>query len=246
MFPIRDLSPSRGTALVTILLIVLNIVAFFGWQPHGDHDAELDFLYRRAAVACEVTRFAPISIVDLREGECVPDQAPALFPEKQVALSVVVSMFLHGGLLHLLGNMWFLWIFGDNIEEAFGHLGYALMYLVTGVGATLVFSVLHMDSVDPLIGASGAIAGVLGAYLVLFPKGWVLALWFVWVVPVPAVLFLGLWFVGQFNVVTEGVAWEAHVAGFVIGAGIALLFRRPLLRRTRPPSRELPRTFRAG
>lgn len=246
MFPIRDLSPSRGTALVTIALIVLNVAAFFGWQPHGDHDAEFDFLYARAAVACEVIRFAPISIVDLQEGACVPDQAPALFPEKQVALSVVVSMFLHGGLLHLLGNMWFLWIFGDNIEEAFGHLGYALMYLVCGVGATLVFSVLHMNSVDPLIGASGAIAGVLGAYLVLFPKGWVLALWFVWVVPVPAVLFLGLWFVGQFGVATEAVAWEAHVAGFVIGAAIALLFRRPLVRRTRPPSRELPRTFRTG
>ena len=245
MFPLRDLNPSRGTAIVTIALIVVNVAAFIGWQPHGDPQAEAEFLYQRAAVACEVTGFAPISVVDLDEGRCVPDRSPALFPAKQIPLSVLTSMFLHGGLLHLLGNMWFLWIFGDNIEEAFGHLGYLAMYLVAGIGATLAFSVLHMRSVEPLIGASGAIAGVLGAYLVLFPRGWVLALWFLGIVPVPAVLFLGLWFLGQFGVATVGVAWEAHVAGFVIGAAIAWLFRAPLLRRVRGPSRELPRTFRA-
>jgi membrane associated rhomboid family serine protease len=246
VFPIRDLNPSRGTALVTIVLILINVVAFFAWQPHGDPQAEAKFLYQRAAVACEVTGLAPISIVDLDEGRCVSDRSPALFPSKQIPLSIFVSMFLHGGLLHLLGNMWFLWIFGDNIEEAFGHLGYLLMYLAAGVGATLAFSVLHMNSVDPLIGASGAIAGVLGAYLVLFPKGWVLALWFLGIVPVPAILFLGLWFLGQFSVATEGVAWEAHVAGFVIGAGIALLLRRRLLRGIGAPSRDVPRTWRAG
>ena len=246
MFPIRDLNPSRGTALVTIALILVNVATFFAWQPHGDPQAEAEFLYRRAAVACEVTGLAPISVVDLDAGRCVPDRSPALFPTKQIGLSILVSMFLHGGLLHLLGNMWFLWIFGDNIEEAFGHLGYLLMYLVAGIGATLGFSLLHADSVEPLIGASGAIAGVLGAYLVLFPRGWVLALWFLGIVPVPAVLFLGLWFLGQFGVATEGVAWEAHVVGFVIGAAIALLFRARLLRGMSAPTREAPRTWRTG
>ena len=246
MFPLRDLNPSRGTAIVTIALVALNLAAFFIWQPHTSQQAETEFLYRRAAVACEVTRLVPVSSVDVQSGQCVDEHVTPLFPSKNIALSVLVSMFLHGGLLHLLGNMWFLWIFGDNIEEAFGHLGYLLLYLLAGVGATLAFSLLHADSVDPLIGASGAIAGVLGAYLVLFPKGWVLALWFLGIIPVPAVVFLGLWFVGQFSVATEAVAWEAHVAGFVIGALVALALRGRLLAGMRGPTRLTSRAWRQG
>ena len=244
MFPLRDLNPSPGTAIVTIVLVALNLAAFFIWQPHTTQNAEIEFLYQRAAVACEVTGFVPVSSIDLQSGECVQENVTPLFPSKNIALSVLVSMFLHGGLLHLLGNMWFLWIFGDNIEEAFGHIGYLLLYLFAGVGATLAFALLHADSVEPLIGASGAIAGVLGAYLVLFPKGWVLALWFLGIIPVPAIVFLGLWFVGQFSVATEGVAWEAHVAGFVIGALVALLLRGRLLSRMRGTTRLTPRAWR--
>ena len=103
---------------------------------------------------------------------------------------------------------------------------------------------LHADNVDPLIGASGAIAGVLGAYLVLFPKGWVLALWFLGIIPVPAIVFLGLWFIGQFSVATPGVAWEAHVGGFLIGALIALALRGQLLRGMRGATRAVPRAWR--
>ena len=223
---------------------MLNVIAFFGWQPTGGTVEEIEFLYQRAAVACEVTHLAPISERDLEAGECVPDSGPALFPDKQILLSVVVSMFLHGGLLHLLGNMWFLWIFGDNVEEAFGHLGFVALYLVAGIGATLAFTALHVDSVDPLIGASGAIAGVLGAYLVLFPRGWVLALWFLGIIPVPAIVFLGLWFIGQFSVATPGVAWEAHVGGFLIGALISLAFRQKLLSGMQGPTRAVPRAWR--
>ena len=246
MFPIRDLNPSRGVAIVTITLIVLNVLAFAVWQPHSDLAAETEFLYQRATVACEVTSFAPISERDLDLGHCVDDQAPPIFPDKNIALAVLTSMFLHGGWLHLLGNMWFLWIFGDNIEEAFGHLGFVLLYLVAGVGATLGFALLHATNVEPLVGASGAIAGVLGAYLVLFPRGWVLAVWFLGIVPVPAVIFLGLWFIGQFSVATEGVAWEAHVAGFLVGALTSLALRRPLLAGIRSPSRVSPRTWRTS
>jgi len=245
VFPLRDLSPTRGSALVTIALIAINVVVFLAWQPHtGGQRAEVEFLYQRAAVACEVTHFRPLSERDLLQGECAAESGPAIFPGKQIPLSIVVSMFLHGGLLHLLGNMWFLWIFGDNVEEAFGHLAYLLLYLVAGIGATIGFALMHADSVDPLVGASGAIAGVLGAYLVLFPRGWVLALWFLGVVPVPAVLFLGLWFLGQFGVATPGVAWEAHVAGFLIGAAVSLVFRRSLLRGLRGATRATPRAWR--
>jgi membrane associated rhomboid family serine protease len=139
-------------------------------------------------------------------------------------------MFLHGNLLHLAGNMWFLWIFGNNVEEAYGWLGYVAMYLVAGLAGTAAFVLLRPDDVTPLIGASGAIAGVLGAYFVLYPRHLVVAVVFFYLVPVPAMIFLGLWFLGQFLVTDLGVAWEAHAGGFAFGALVSLPFRAMLLR----------------
>ena len=232
--------------MVTIALIAINVLVFAFYQPHTTSNAEAAFLFRRAAVACEITTRTPLTDVALEAGTCAPRQGAPIFPDKSIALSILVSMFLHGGLVHLLGNMWFLWIFGDNVEEAFGHLGYLLLYAVMGIGATLGFAYLAPDSVEPLIGASGAIAGVLGAYMVLFPRGWVLALWFLGIIPVPAIVFLGLWFAGQFGVADEGVAWQAHVVGFTMGALIALVLRGRLLEGMRAPTRQSPRAWRAG
>jgi membrane associated rhomboid family serine protease len=127
--------------------------------------------------------------------------------------------------------MWFLWIFGNNVEEAFGNLGYLVLYLLGGLAATAAFVIANPDATEPLVGASGAIAAVLGAYLVLFPRHQVLTLLFVLFVPVPAVLFLGLWFLSQFGIQDVSVAWEAHVAGFLFGVVIALPLRAFLLER---------------
>src|SRR5690606_6780540 len=125
---------------------------------------------------------------------------PAPFPEKQVPLSILTSMFLHGGLFHVGGNMWFLWIFGNNVEDRFGHLVYVLLSLVTGVAGTFAFITMRPDEVTPLIGASGAVAGVLGAYLILYPRHAVVSLVGWIVLAVPAMVFLALWFIGQFFV----------------------------------------------
>ena len=235
MFPIRDLNPARLTPYVTMLLIAVNVVVFVGWQPHTTPGAEVEFLYRRAAVACELVTVRPITYDEIETGACIAEVAgcDAPFPEKSPVTSVFVSMFLHGGVAHLLGNMWFLWLFGNNVEEAFGRVRYLLGYLVAGIVGTLGFAVLHPGSTEPLVGASGAIAGVLGAYAVLFPARLVLSFAFVMLVPVPAIIFLGLWFVGQFAVTDTGVAWEAHVAGFMAGAFTAIVFRPQLLARVR-------------
>jgi membrane associated rhomboid family serine protease len=141
-------------------------------------------------------------------------------------------MFLHGSIAHILFNMWSLWIFGNNVEEAFGHLGYALFYLAAGVAATVGFVLVNPELTIPLVGASGAIAGMMGAYLVLFPRHLVMSLVFFRIVALPAMFFLGIWFLSQFFFNTEGVAWEAHVAGFAFGALVALPFRQRLLSRT--------------
>ncbi len=236
MLPLRDVNPTRVTPLITVALIAANVLVFLFWQPiSGTEGDQTEFLYEYAAIACELSSGDPLSIAEFEADRCDVDD-DEIFPNKQVYLAALVSMFLHGGWAHLIGNMWFLWIFGNNVEEAFGYVGYLALYAVAGVAATATFVLLNADSTIPLVGASGAIAGVLGAYLVLFPQHRILTLVILFIFPlvvgVPALFFLGLWFVGQFLVVEPGVAVEAHIAGFVVGMTVAALLRPLLLRRT--------------
>jgi membrane associated rhomboid family serine protease len=140
-------------------------------------------------------------------------------------LPLFTSMFLHSGLLHIAGNMLFLWIFGDNVEDYFGHLRYLLFYVVCGIGSGLLHVLFNLSSTVPALGASGAISGVMGAYLVLFPRERILTLVFIFLIPIPAVFILGYWFLLQFlsgvnalgSGASGGVAWWAHVGGFLLG-----------------------------
>lgn len=233
MFPLRDLNPTKVAPILTITLIAINIAVFFLWQPRDDVAAETEFLYENAAIACELTTGDPLTEDEIVLDQCEDGSATPAFPEKSVWLAVVVSMFLHGGIGHLLSNMWFLWIFGNNVEEAYGIGGYLLMYLVAGVAATAAFVYANPDSTVPLVGASGAIAGVLGAYLVLFPTHRVLTIFFFIFVQVPAGAYLALWFLLQFAYQEPGVAWEAHVGGFIVGVLLTLPLRSVLLARVR-------------
>jgi membrane associated rhomboid family serine protease len=154
--------------------------------------------------------------------------------------SIFTSMFLHGGLMHLIGNMWFLWIFGDNVEERLGAIRYLIFYFVVGGVGALAQAFSSPSSTVPMIGASGAIAGVLGGYVMLFPRAQVatfVGIPFLWHIrDVPAWFFLGVWFLGQFLIPSNsGVAWMAHVGGFLAGLGAVRL-----LARTRPQSPTAP------
>ena len=204
---------------------MVNVAIFFFWQPFGASPEEgQEFLYRRAAVPCELMEQRPLTVDDLVTGEC--QEAPGsqtFFPEKNVWLSVLTSLFLHASVIHLLGNMWFLWIFGDNVEDRFGHVLFVAIYLLSGIAGTAGFVLGRPEEVMPLIGASGAIAGVLGAYLVAYPFRLVLAVAGFFLLPVPAVVFIGLWVIAQFLVVDSSVAWEAHVYGFAAGVLLVLL-----------------------
>ena len=238
MIPIRDVNPTRNRPLVTWGLIAASILVYFLVQPAPGTDDEEEFLYEQAAIACELTTGDPLDATERDTGVCLETRlAEQRYPDKNVWLSVGFSMFLHGGLAHLFFNMWSLWIFGNNVEEAFGPLAYALLYAVTGVAATAGFALANQGSTIPLVGASGAIAGVMGAYLVLFPRHLVMTLVFFRIVALPAIFFLGLWFGSQFLLVdaASGIAWEAHVAGFLAGAGLTLPFRRRLLGNTLNP-----------
>ena len=200
MFPISDVIPSRTTPVVTMGLIAINALAFL-YELRLD-DFALDQLARTAGVV------------------------PAAFS----APDIITSMFLHGGWLHFLGNMLYLWIFGDNVEDRFGHARFLACYLACGAVAALTQVAINPASSVPLIGASGAVAGVMGAYFVLFPQSRVLAAVFVIfiidVIEIPAIFFLGIWFlmqlfsgVGSLVESAEGrIAFFAHVGGFAAGA----------------------------
>ena len=211
MFPIRDSIQHHGPALVTRLLIAANVLVFF-WQvslgPEG---------FQQAVYAYG---FVPRLFFADPAGEFI---------------HIFSSMFLHGGLEHILGNLWFLWIFGPAVEARLGGGRYLLVYLLAGVGAALTQAFFLPASGVPMIGASGAISGVAGAYFLLFPTAWILALvWpfpplFVWF---PAAFFLGYWVLIQVLygfIGLPGVAWWAHVGGFVVGYALArwLTPRRP-------------------
>jgi membrane associated rhomboid family serine protease len=221
MIPIGDDPVRRGVPVVTILLIVINVLVFLYELSLG---SRLDgFVQAFGAIPVEITT-----------GRDLPPRAPF----DNVYLTLITSMFLHGGWLHLGGNMLYLWIFGDNVEDTFGSLGFLLFYLGCGLAATLLQIALNTSSDLPSIGASGAIAGVLGAYLVLFPTArvrTVLILGFLILIPrIPALILIGGWFLlqlisglGQLGIAEEtgGVAFWAHVGGFVAGLLLALLLR---------------------
>lgn len=231
MIPIRDINPTVIRPILTLTIIAVNVFVFFAVQPHNNPGEEQEFAYEYAAIPCELTTNESLSLREISDDVCI-DGDSEFFPDKPVFLSVIASMFLHGDLLHIGFNLWSLWIFGNNVEEAFGRAGYLGMYFAGGIAATLGYASLNQDSTIPLVGASGAIAAVMGAYLVLFPRARILSLLGFFFVPVPAALFIGIWFIGQFGVdPASNVAWEAHVAGLVFGALVALALRDRLLRR---------------
>ena len=232
MLPIRDRNPTRRVPVVTVALILLNIGVYFFVQPQGGGDPDTTtFSYEYAAIPEEISDGEPLTCGEFATGfDAAPSQvcdAPdaPIFPDKRVWLAVIFSLFFHGSLLHLGGNMLFLWIFGNNIEDHLGPVRYLAFYLVSGVVATLAHVALQPDSITPLIGASGAVAGVMGAYLVWFPNVRILtAFFFIIIREISAKWWLGIWFVSQFFINREaGVAWDAHVGGFLFGVLVGLV-----------------------
>jgi membrane associated rhomboid family serine protease len=220
--PLKDLNRHRNFPVINVVLIWINIAVFFYQLTLSPHLV-------KAFVMANST---------------IPARFPAFLAGRidfhSTFLPLVTSMFLHAGLAHIAGNMLFLWIFGDNVEDFFGHLTYLLFYLVCGVGSGLLHVLFNLNSPLPSLGASGAISGVMGAYLVLYPGSRILTLVFIFLVPIPAVFILGYWFFLQFisgvtslgAVASGGVAWWAHIGGFLLGMSLAVLAK------SRAPSRQ--------
>jgi membrane associated rhomboid family serine protease len=243
VIPLKDENPTRRPALITIVLIALNVGIYFGVQPSVETPEASAFTYEYAAIPCEVTTNEPLSDVEIVTGTCneLPEDS-SHFPDKRVWLAMLVSMFLHGSVLHLGGNMLFLWIFGNNIEDHLGVLRYVAFYLASGFIATFAHIAVDPSSTIPVVGASGAIAGVMGAYLAWFPNVRIRTLFIFFFIifrDISAKWLLLFWFATQFLDAVNpnsGVAWGAHVGGFAFGllVGWILHFtrgaRRPALR----------------
>jgi membrane associated rhomboid family serine protease len=231
MFPIGDQNePGRGLAIWSIAFIVINVLVFVLLQLPSE-----EFTYGYAAVPLEITTGQDLTDpypVEIQGERVAIPQEPGPDP---IQLTLLTSMFMHGGWLHLGGNMLFLWVFGDNVEHRVGRLIYPVFYLICGLAASVAQILTNPDSPIPTLGASGAISGVLGAYLVLFPQNQVLVFLFRVIVPVPAIVAIGMWAVLQFIngigsiAITDetggGVAYWAHIGGFVTGALLGLFFR---------------------
>ena len=238
LFPLSDNDRElSGPAVVTLVVLLANVLLFaYQW-------ANPAFTYGWSAVPQEIT-----TGTDLVNGQPLPGEDPAAQvttasqipqrpgpgPAPWIYLTLLSSMFMHGGLGHIGGNLLYLWIFGDNVEHRFGALPFLAFYLASGFAASAAQIALDPDSVVPTLGASGAISGVMGAYLVLFPRNRVNAVFFFRIVAVPAFVVLGLWIAFQFfngygaiaaTEQTGGVAYGAHIGGFVAGVAAALAYR---------------------
>ena len=225
MIPLRDANPTRRTPVVTLAIVIACFVAFgvelFALASGGE-DALIALIEQYGTIPAELT-------AALKAGQ----------PVSEPVLDVFTSMFLHAGWLHLLGNMLYLWIFGNNVEDRMGRVLFLLFYLAGGVAAVAAQTLIDPASTEPMIGASGAIAATLGAYIVLFPGARIQSLvflgFFYQLIAVPAAIVLGFWFLlqvidglgslGASNAVESNVAFFAHIGGFVAGALIALPFR---------------------
>jgi membrane associated rhomboid family serine protease len=221
MFPLKDNIPARTFPVVNIGLIAVNTAFFLYQLSHGPQGGELIF----------DLGFIPARFFSQNSGNLLP--IAGLLP-------VFSSMFLHANLLHLVSNMWMLWIFGDNVEDCMGHGRYLLFFLLCGIASVAAQSLAHPESTIPMVGASGAISGVLGAYFLTYPHARILTLLpifiLIYLVELPAYFFLGFWFLIQFiqgslsslngaGSHSGGVAWWAHVGGFAAGVVLLYLFR---------------------
>ena len=226
LLPIQDENPTYSRPVITFALLSANVMVFIYQMILGPAGEQL-FIFGTAVIPYELTHFVDRTTFAIPSTRYAYPAALLPFP-----LTLFSAMFTHGGFMHLGGNMLYLWIFGNNIEDAMGHGRFFIFYMITGLGATMVHVLSDPNSTIPMIGASGAIAGILGAYFVLYPKAkiktFVVLIIFIQIIYVPAVFILGFWFLRQIiGIGSDDIAWYAHIGGFLVGMFLVRRFKRP-------------------
>ncbi len=221
MIPISDINPARNVPVVSRIFIIISSLTFLFLQPKNNIDL-LNYFYKYAAIPCELINNLPISANQFYNNNCSLEPDIVIFPDKNILLSIIVSLFLHANFLHILGNLWSFWIFGNNVEDKLGKIRFILFLIVSGVISIVGHSFLNVGNLNPIVGASGIVSALMGAYLYLFPNAKLLVL-----VPfgvffpttIKAKYFMIFWLISQFIIAIQSnnISWEAHISGFLFG-----------------------------
>ena len=221
MIPISDINPAKNVPVISRIFITFSSLTFLFLQPKNNIDL-LNYFYKYAAIPCELINNLPISANQFYNNNCSLEPDIVIFPDKNILLSIFISLFLHANFLHILGNLWSFWIFGNNVEDKLGKVRFILFLIVSGVISIVGHSLLNFGNINPIVGASGIVSALMGAYLYLFPNAKLLVL-----VPfgvffpttIKAKFFMIFWLISQFLIAIQSnnISWEAHISGFLFG-----------------------------
>ena len=228
MIPISDINPAKNTPVVSRIFMVLAVLIYFLIQPK-DINSLFNFFYQYASIPCELYNMSPLSELQFYYNDCKIVSNDYIFQNKNLYFSVIVSNLLHANFVHLIGNLWSFWIFGNNVEDKLGKFMFITFLISTAFFSVFSHTILNLNSITPIVGASGIVSGLMGAYVYLFPNAKLLVLvplGFLFPTTIRAKYFMIFWFISQvfLSFGTQNISWEAHLGGFVFGYVILRLF----------------------
>lgn len=221
MIPISDINPARNTPVISRIFMFVAVGVFILIQPKNQIEL-FNFFYQYSAIPCELVKFSPISEGQFYNNNCFYTQTNSIFPNKNIILSMVFANFFHANFIHILGNLWSFWIFGNNVEDKLGKSKFTIFLIFIGIISIGVHTFLNQESLTPIVGASGIVSGLMGAYVFMFPNARLLVLvpfGFLFPTTIKAKFFMIFWFISQIFIAIgdQNISWEAHIGGFIFG-----------------------------
>jgi len=221
VIPISDINPAKNSPVISRIFMFITIGTFLLVQPKNQIDL-INFFYQYSAIPCELITFSPLSESQFYSNDCLNNTTSPIFRNKNLVLSIVFANFFHANFIHILGNLWSFWIFGNNVEDKLGKVRFAIFIIIIGFLSIAVHIYLNQNSLTPIVGASGIVSGLMGAYVYMFPNARLLVLvpfGFLFPTTIKAKFFMIFWFLSQIliSITDQNISWEAHVGGFVFG-----------------------------
>ncbi len=228
MIPISDINPARNSPIISRIFMFITVGVFILIQPKNQIEL-FSFFYQYSAIPCELVNFSPISEEQFYNNNCFYTQTNSIFPNKNIILSIVFANFFHANFIHILGNLWSFWIFGNNVEDKLGKTKFTFFLIFIGIISIGVHTFLNQDSLTPIVGASGIVSGLMGAYVFMFPNARLLVLvpfGFLFPTTIKAKYFMIFWFISQIFIAIgdQNISWEAHIGGFIFGYILLRIF----------------------
>ena len=229
MIPISDINPARNSPIISRIFIFATVAVFILIQPKNEIEL-INFFYEYSAIPCELLNLSPLSESQFYNNDCFYKQNIVIFPNKNLIYSVVFANFFHANFIHILGNLWSFWIFGNNVEDKLGKIKFSIFLLLIAFLSIGVHTIINFDSLIPVVGASGIVSGIMGAYVYLFPNAKLLVLvpfGILFPTTIKARTFMYFWFISQIFIAigSSNISWEAHIGGFILGYLIIKLSR---------------------